>query len=236
MKKTLYFLAMLVLAFGANLALTERAEAKKKQYPACAFRPTIAIDTFRTENIYIGWDEFAGNARDVVVNELVNSGCYRVVERGNSGLVARGFDREQAIRQSGAARPGQKAARPQEVTLAGKLVQCALTGVTKNQVGGSIGGIGYGGGHFGLGRVSPRSSKISITCRIYDSSTSEILASIKKSKSKFDIGLLGAGGGRTVIGGDFFYKTPAGKTIAALIHNVLVELTNRIQKNPWSSS
>lgn len=234
MKKILPLLATFCLLAIASLTLPQIAEAKKKDFPGCSFRPTVAVDGFRTENIYIGWNEFAGNARDVVVNELVNSGCWRVVERGNSGLVSRGYDREQAIKQAGAARPGQREARSGDVTSASKLVQCALTGVSRNNLGGSFGGVGFGGGKFGLGRVAPRSSKISITCRIYDSSNSEILASVQKSKSKFDIGFLGAGGGKISFGGDFFYKTPAGKTLASLIRETLIELTGRVQKNPWA--
>jgi len=226
----------LAILGGGLSALPQEALAKKKEYPTCAFRPSVAVDQFRTENLYIGWDDFAGNARDVVVNELVNSGCWRVVERGTSGLVSTGYDREQAIQAAGASRPGQRAARPGEVSLAGKLVQCALTGVTRNQIGGSLGGFGLGHGGFGGGTVSPRASKISLTCRIYDSSTSEILASIQKSKSKVDFGVAGFGGpGGFGLGGDFFYKTPAGKTIAALIHDTLLELTTRVQKNPWAN-
>ncbi len=236
MKNILLSIANLAIALGISLGLPGLAEAKKAEYPVCAFRPSVGVDDFRTENFYIGWNDFSGNARDVVVNELTNSGCYRVVERGTTGLVSGGYDREQAIKAAGASRPGQNTARSGEVTLADKLVQCALTGVTKDQVGGSIGGFGVGGGGFGLGNVSPRSSTISITCRVYDSSTSEVLASVQKDKSKFDFGALGAGGGNIAFGGDFFYNSPAGKTIAALIRDVLVDLTQKIQKNPWSQT
>jgi curli biogenesis system outer membrane secretion channel CsgG len=224
-----------VLIITLSIMGTSQVAEAKKDFPTCSFKPSVAVDSFRTENIYIGWNEFAGNARDVVVNELVNSGCWRVVERSNTGLVSGGYDKEQAIKQAGAARPGQKSARSGQVTLADKLVQCALTGVSRNNVGGSIGGFGVGGGKFGLGKVAPKSSRISITCRIYDSSTSEVLASVEKSKSKVDIGVLGAGGGKVALGGDFFYNTPAGKTMAALIKETLVDLTKRVQKNPWSS-
>lgn len=234
MKMKISLLSALFLAVSV-FGISAPALAKKSEFPPCSYKPTVAVDSFRTENIYIGWNEFAGNARDVVVNTLTNSGCWRVVERGHTGLVSGGYDREQAIKQAGAARGGQKAARSGDVTLADKLVQCALTGVSRNNVGGSIGGFGVGGGHFGLGSVAPRSSRISITCRIYDSSTSEILASVERSKSKVDIGVLGAGGGNVALGGDFFYNTPAGKTMAALIKDTLVDLTNRVQKNPWSN-
>ena len=230
-------LAGLSLLVGSLAFLPNSALAKKAEYPVCSFKPSVAVDQFRTENFYIGWDEFAGNARDVVVNDLANSGCWRVVERGESGIVSGGYDREQAIKGVGAARHGQKGARSGQVTLADKLVQCALTGVTHNQVGGSIGGFGLGAGGFGGGAVAPRASNISITCRIYDSSTSEVLASVQKDKSKVDIGTAGfGGGGGFALGGDFFYKDPAGKAIAGLIHDTLIELTDRVQKNPWAAN
>lgn len=236
MRKILTTLSLtLTFALASACLPFLQAEAKNKKWPDCSFRPTVAVDTFRTENIYIGWDEFAGNARDLMVNELVNSGCWRVVERGHSGLVSGGYDREQAIQQAGAARPGQRAARPGEVTLAGKLVQCALTGVTRNQMGGSLGGIGFqGAGGYGLGKVAPRSTKLMVTCRVYDSSTSEIVASVSHDKNKVDVGILGAGGGKVSLSGDFFYKTPLGKTLAKLIQETLIDLTDRVQKNPWA--
>jgi curli biogenesis system outer membrane secretion channel CsgG len=97
--------------------------------------------------------------------------------------------------------------------------------------------MGWGGGGFGGGAVAPKSSNISITCRIYDSSTSEVLASVQKDKSKMDIGVAAFGGpGGYALGGDFFYKDPIGKTMAALIHDTLVDLTGRVQKNPWSAN
>ncbi len=222
-------LALAIVALGA-LAIAPQAGAKAKQYPPCPNRPTVAVDTFRTENIYIGWDQFAGNARDVVVDELTNSGCFRVVERG-PGLVSQGYDKEQAIKGT-VGRPGQSAAKSQNVTLASRLVQFALTGVAENNIGGSIGGFGVGGGNFGLGSVAPRASTIEMTCRIYDASTSEVLASSRVKKSKFDIGVLGAGGGSLAFGGDFFYKTPVGKTIAGLIHDCAVGLAERTANIP----
>lgn len=232
MKKWFLAASALVVAVGSVAGLSGTAEAKKKEYPACANRPTVAVDQFRTENIYIGWDEFAGNARDVVVNELTNSGCFRVVERGGYG-VGEGYEREQFLQQSGRSRRGQKAAKGGNVTLASRLVQFALTGVSKDNIGGSFGGMGFGKGGFGLGAVAPKSTNIRMTCRIYDSSTSEVLASTEVSKNKFDIGVLGAGAGSGLgFGGDFFYKSPAGKAIADMIHDCSVELAKRTQNIP----
>jgi len=232
MKKFLIAASAAVVAVTGLLIINPNVQAGKKQYPACTSQPTVGVDTFRTENIYIGWDQFAGNARDVVVNELTNSGCFRVVERGGIG-VGSGYEREQAIQARGQSRHGQHAARGGNVTLASRLVQFALTGVSKDNIGGSFGGLGVGSHGFGLGGVAPKSSEIEMTCRIYDSSTSEVLASSRVKKSKFDIGVLGAGGGAShVFGGDFFYNTPVGRTIADLIHDCSVDLASRTQNMP----
>jgi len=232
MKKCFTVASALILALGAIAGLSRSAEAKAKEYPPCTNKPTVAVDQFRTENIYIGWDQFAGNARDVVVNELTNSGCFRVVERGGYG-VGEGYDREQYLQNSGQARHGQRKARGGNVTLASRLVQFALTGVAQDNVGGSIGGLGLGHGGFGLGAVAPKTSNIRMTCRVYDSSTSEVLASTEVSKNKFDIGALGAGAGSSFgLGGDFFYKTPIGKTISEMVHDCSVELAKRTQGLP----
>ncbi|HEX5034835.1 MAG TPA: CsgG/HfaB family protein [bacterium] len=229
MMKRLTLASAAILAVGVALGFSQSAEAKKKEYPACSQQPTVAVDQFRYENIYIGWDEFAGAARDVAVNELTNSGCFRVVERGGAGVGA-GYDREQFLQATGQARPGQKKAKGGNVTLASRIVQFALTGVSKDNVGGSFGGLGVGGGKFGLGAVSPKSSNFRMTCRMYDSSTSEVLASTEVSKNKVDIGMLGAGGGSTLgFGGDFWYKNPVGKAVSEMIHDCAVQLAERTQ-------
>jgi len=229
MMKRLTLASATILAVGIAFGFSHPAEAKKKEYPACSSQPTVAVDQFRLENIYIGWDEFAGSARDVVVNELTNSGCFRVVERGGAG-VGGGYDREQYLQATGQARRNQKKAQGGNVTLASRIVQFALTGVSKDNVGGSFGGLGLGGGKFGLGAVAPKASNLRMTCRMYDSSTSEVLASTEVSKSKVDIGMLGAGGGSNLgFGGDFWYKTPVGKTMSELIHDCAVELAKRTQ-------
>jgi curli biogenesis system outer membrane secretion channel CsgG len=229
MMKRITLASAAILAVSVALGLSNPAEAKKKEYPACSQQPTVAVDQFRLENIYIGWDEFAGSARDVVVNELTNSGCFRVVERGGAG-VGSGYDREQYLQATGQARRNQKKAQGGNVTLASRIVQFALTGVSKDNVGGSFGGLGIGGGKFGLGAVSPKSSNMRMTCRIYDSSTSEVLASTEVSKNKVDIGLLGAGGGSGLgFGGDFWYKNPVGKVVSEMIHDCSVELAKRTQ-------
>lgn len=227
MMKRLTLASAMVLAVGVALGFSQSAEAKKKEYPACSNQPTVAVDQFRLENIYIGWDEFAGSARDVVVNELTNSGCFRVVERGGAGVGA-GYDREQFLQATGQARPGQKKAKGGNVTLASRIVQFALTGVSKDNVGGSFSGLGLGGGKFGLGSVAPKSTNMRMTCRIYDSSTSEVLAATEVSKNKMDIGVLGAGGGNSLgLGGDFWFKNPVGKIMSEMIHDCSVKLAER---------
>ncbi len=228
-KKSFVF-ALTILGFVSFLLPTS-SQAKKKEYPNCAHQPTVAVDSFQTENVFVGWSEFATNARELVVDELTNSGCYKVVERGGAG-VGTGYDREQFLKATGQARQGQKSAKSGNVTLASRLVQFAITGATANSVGGSLGGFGVGHGGFGLGAVSPKGTNLQMTCRVYDSSTSEVLASTKVSKTKVDVGALGAGGGNVALGGDFFYKNPVGKTVAAMVHDCAVDLTQRTQNIP----
>ena len=218
----------LALAMTSTLALSQMGHAKQKEFPACSARPTVAVDTFRTEHIEMGWgEEFAINARDVAVTELTNSGCFRVVERGGSGVSA-GFEREKGLEARGDTRKGQKRVKG-NVTIADRLVQFALTGASSGNVGGSFGGGGFGGGKFGAGAVAPKSSAFQMNCRIYDSRSTEVLAAASVKKSKVDVSAAGLGGGKLGFGGDFFYKTPLGKTITALIHDCAVELASRTQ-------
>jgi curli biogenesis system outer membrane secretion channel CsgG len=229
MMKRIILASATILAVGIALGFSHPAEAKKKEYPACTHQPTVAVDQFRFENLAFGWDELAVGSRDVAVNELTNSGCFRVVERGGAG-VGGGYDREQYLQATGQARRNQKKAQGGNVTLASRIVQFALTGVSKDNVGGSLGGLGMGGGKFGLGAISPKSSNLRMTCRMYDSSSSEVLASAEVSKNKFDIGMLGAGGGNSLgIGGDFWIKSPIGKAMSEMIHDCAVQLATRTQ-------
>jgi len=224
-----YYSLGLSVAFIVVLAMVPHNAFSKKSklaYPSCSEKMSVAVDTFRTENISIDWNDFSMNARDVVVNELVNSGCYRVLERGGYS-VSQGFEREQYLRQTHA-KAGQNDARSKNVKLAGKLVSFAMTGASKDNIGGTIAGLGGSWGGFGFGRISPKASKFCMTCRIYDSSTSEIMASEEVCKSKVDFRISGGGGAGFGVGGDFFVKSPLGQTIASAIHDCSVKLTNKI--------
>ncbi len=223
--KLRYMLLSTILA--ATLTNSTYAKSKKMEYPMCSEKMSVAVDEFRTENFSFDWKDFSMNARDVVINELVNSGCYRVLERG-SYSVGKGYEREQFIRDNYAAK-GQKAAAAKKVKLAGKLVSFAMTQASKNTVGGTLAGLGgsWGGG-YGFGGISPKASKMCITCRMYDSSTSEIMSSQEVCKTKVDFSILAGGGkGWGGLGGNFFVNTPIGKTISQAIHECSVKMTQK---------
>lgn len=232
MKKKLIF-SLAVLGFVSGGAFNASAK-KTEEFPVCQYRPIVAVGEFTTENLFMGNREAAINMRDELVNQLVNSGCYKVVERGRQGIVSSGYDREQGIKAVGASRKGQKGARSGQVTLAEKILTCALTSVSKDNTGGGISGLGGGLGGFGGGGVNVKSSKIEMTCRIYDSSTSEIIASATNSKSKVDTGVAAGGGSRTMgLGANFYTGNPLGKVIRSLIRQNIIDITKTVQKNPW---
>ena len=142
-----------ILGLAVVLALlsTDAWAKKKVEEPInCGRRVTVAVDRFKTENISVGWwnDDVALNSREVLVDELVQSGCFNVLEREDYSMAPAGVMNEKALARSGEARSGSKAAKKRQMKVAENLASCALTGVSKDKEGFGIGG---GGGGFGGG-------------------------------------------------------------------------------------
>lgn len=213
------------------------AHAKKKveAYPACSSKVPVAVDRFKTENISVGWwnKDVALNSREVAVDELVNSGCFSVLEREEGSMAPVGVMNEKNLARSDEAKSGSKAAKKKQMKVAENLVSYALTGVSKDNSGFGIGGIGggFGGGSGGIGGigVGTKKSDISLSCKLINTSSSEILASsrVTISDSSLNVGLAGGGGSLGGFGGGglgFFKDTKIGKMMAEAIHNCTVNL------------
>lgn len=170
---------------------------------AQASRPTVAIldlDFGSVQQWWSGnWDIGKGVA-DLLVDELVNDGSYRVIERKrlDAILAEQNFSNSDRADPSGASVAKIGKALGVKYLIVGSITKF---GTENSKIGGGAGG--YGGGRFGLGRVGTSKGKatVALTLRVIDTSTGEIMASAKGEAQSSRSGLmLGGAGGRGVGG------------------------------------
>jgi curli biogenesis system outer membrane secretion channel CsgG len=166
-------------------------------------RPTVAVldlDFGSVQQWWSGnWDIGKGVA-DLIVDELVNDGSFRVIERKRLDAILA----EQNFSNSDRADPSAASVAKIGKALGVKyLVVGSITkfGTENRNVG--VGGGGFGGGRFGLGKVGTSKGKatVALTVRMIDTSTGEILISAKGQAESSRSGLLLGGGGGAGAGG-----------------------------------
>jgi curli biogenesis system outer membrane secretion channel CsgG len=165
-------------------------------------RPTVAVLNFEFGSVQHWWSgnqDIGAGIADMVVDELVNDGSFRVIERQQLDAIMA----EQDLAQSERADPSAKA-----LVQIGKLIgaRYIVTGsVTKfgtENSSKSVGGGGWGS-KYGVGSVGTAKGKanVAITTRIIDTTTGEIMASAKGEGTSKRSGLLLAGAGGGAAGG-----------------------------------
>jgi curli biogenesis system outer membrane secretion channel CsgG len=166
-------------------------------------RPTVAVldlDFGSVQQWWSGnWDIGKGVA-DLIVDELVNDGSFRVIERKRLDAILA----EQNFSNSDRADPSATSVAKIGKALGVKyLVVGSITkfGTENRNVG--VGGGAFGGGRFGLGKVGTSKGKatVALTVRMIDTSTGEILISAKGQAESSRSGLLLGGGGGAGAGG-----------------------------------
>ena len=165
-------------------------------------RPTIAVLDFDYGTIQRWWDgnqDIGAGISDMLVDELVNDGSFRVIERKRLDAIMA----EQNLAQSERADPSAKT-----LIQIGKLlgVRYVVTGSvtkfgTENDTK-SVSGGGWGS-RFGVGSVGTAKGKanVAVTARVIDTTTGEIMASAKGEGKSKRSGLLLAGAGGGAAGG-----------------------------------
>ena len=184
-------------SFVAPFALGLAIVAVPAPAAAQSSRPTVAIldlDFGSVQQWWSGnWDIGKGIA-DLIVDELVNDGSYRVIERKRLDAILA----EQNFSNSDRADPSAASVAKIGKALGVKyLIVGSITkfGTENRNVG--VGGRGWGGSKFGIGRVGTSKGKatVGITLRVVDTSTAEIMASAKGEAESSRSGLLLGGGG-----------------------------------------
>jgi len=211
-----------VAAVLAMAGLVGTAEAQSK-------RPTVAVMDFDYGAVNNWWSGVWGNydigkgMSDQVVDELVNDGSFRVIERKKLDTVLA----EQDFAQSDRADPS-----------AAKLAQVGKVLGVKYIISGSItkfatsdkkyGGGGLIGGKLGGLGLKKAKSEVTVTARMIDATTGEIMLSAKgegisNKGGGLTVGGFGGGGGAAFSMGSSEYKASALGEAQEMACKLLVE-------------
>jgi curli biogenesis system outer membrane secretion channel CsgG len=163
---------------------------------------------------------------DLLVNQLVNDGTYRVFERAALDKIIN----EQNFSNSDRANPAT-AAKIGALAGVDTIIIGDITTFGRDDKNYGGGAVGYGLGKVGLGGVGVHKAKavVEITARIVDVNTGEILASVtghgESKRSGTDMlggggGWSGGGGGRVDMGSSNFGQTIIGEATTASVAQV----------------
>lgn len=219
----------------AAVALLATISASPVMAQSRANRPTVAVLDLDFASIQRWWEnnwDVGKGVADLIVDELVNDGSYRIIERKRlDALLA-----EQNFSNSDRAEPDAATVSKMGKMLGVKyLMVGSLTkfGTENKKVG--IGGGGWGGGGLGIGRIGTSKGKanVAVTMRIIDTSTGEILASAKGEGTSSRSGLLlggggggwgGGGGGEISMGSSDFRETILGEATDKAVKDLVAKL------------
>lgn len=187
-------------------------------------KPTIAVMKFENRAPFpLSWDLGTGT-RDVLVDRLVQTSRYHVIERPEIDSVLREIN----FQQSGMTRAQEKA-RLGQIKNVQYLIKGTVTDFT--HVSSSSGFLSTSS--FGLFGGSNR-AVMAITMYVVDVESGEIVVSetIQESVKASDLNVR-AVYKDVAFGGSVFYKTPLGEATANVIDKAVVKVTESIASRPW---
>ena len=232
------FLRSIVVAGAAALAVVATPDLAAAQSKSS--RPTVAVldlDFGSVQQWWSGnWDIGKGVA-DLLVDELVNDGSFRVIERKRLDAILA----EQNFSNSERADPDAASVAKIGKALGVKyLIVGSITKFGTENKNMGVNGGAFGGGKFGIGKVGTSKGKatVAVTVRMVDTSTGEIMISAKGQAESSRSGMLlggagggGAGGGGEVaMGSSEFRETILGeateKAVTMVTTNLVAKKTN----------
>lgn len=166
-------------------------------------RPTVALMDFDFGAVQRWWSgnwDIGKGIADLIVDELVNDGSYRVIERKRLDAVLA----EQNFSNSDRADPAAaKVAKLGQALGVKYLIIGSITEFGTENKSTKIGGGGFGGGKLGIGGIGKSSGKanVTITARIIDTSTAEVMASARGEGTSKRGGFSVSGGAFSKFGG-----------------------------------
>jgi curli biogenesis system outer membrane secretion channel CsgG len=187
-------------------------------------KPTVAVMKFENRApMSMGWNLGDGTA-DVLVDKLMATGRYHVVERAELGEVAK----ELKLQQSGVTRPELRAQKGR-VKNAQYLIKGTITDF--GIVSGDKGFMGLGGLDFAGGG---NRAVMGVTVYVIDVESGEIVCSNSFQESLRAGDAASAANYKSVaFGGSTFYSTPLGKATEKVVKRAVKEITLAIAARPW---
>jgi curli biogenesis system outer membrane secretion channel CsgG len=223
-KNRLPFLTTLLTLTLLLTTLTGCATPNNPRAEACV-KPTIAVMKFENRAQFpLAWD-LGGGTRDVLVDRLVKTDRYRVIERPEIDSILR----ELQFQQSGATRAHERAALGQL-----KNVQYLIKGTVTDFTHVSSASGFLSTGPLGLFGGSNRAVK-AMTVYVVEVESGEIVVSqtVQESVSASDLNVK-AVYKDVAFGGNVFYKTPLGEATAKVIDKAVAGVTQAIANRPWA--
>jgi curli biogenesis system outer membrane secretion channel CsgG len=205
-----------LLALGSGIFVSETSAAPKK---------TIAVSEFENKSGWSGGWKIGWGMQEMMATSLIDTGLFSVLERQDLSSVMA----EQDLGASGRAASGSAAAVGQ-LARAQILISGAVTEFEEKK-GGEGAGIGFKGFRIG---GSHEQAHVAINVRIYDTTTGEVLDSLRVAGSA-DAGGLKIGYSNADFGGDLggFRKTPLGEATQEAIDEAVKQIASRLKGVPW---
>ncbi|MDP8235356.1 MAG: CsgG/HfaB family protein [Candidatus Erginobacter occultus] len=205
-----------LLALGLGIFTAEIFAAPKK---------TIAVSEFENKSGWSGGWKIGWRMQEMMATSLIDTGRFTVLERQDLSSVMA----EQDLGASGRAASGSAAAVGQ-LARAQILISGAVTEFEEKK-GGEGAGIGFKGFRIG---GSHEQAHVAINVRIYDTTTGEVLDSLRVAGSA-DAGGLKIGYSNSDFGGDLggFRKTPLGEATQEAIDEAVQKIASRLKNVPW---
>ncbi len=230
-----------IAIFGAALAISP-ASAQQPEKRRVAIMDFSYATVMNSVQAVFGTNQDVGRGiSDLLVNQLVNDGTYRVIERQalDKILKEQNFSNSDRADTSTAAKIGKVLGVDTIIT--GDITQFGRDDQNKN-----IGGGGGRWGGYGLGGVGMHKAKavVEVTARLVDVNTGEILASATGhgESSRSGSNLLGGGGsgwtgggGHVDMGSSNFGATIIGEAVKGAVTNLATQLDADSGKLPHNT-
>lgn len=168
-------------------------------------RPTVAVIDFEFGSIQQWWSgnqDIGKGIADMLVDELVNDGSFRLIERARLDAIIAEQNLSNSERAAPSARTMAEIGKLLGVRylIVGSVTKFGTEASSKSVSGGAI------GRRYGVGNVGTSKGKasVAITTRIIDTTTGEIMASAKGDGTSKRSGLL-LGGAAAGVGGQIAF-------------------------------
>jgi curli biogenesis system outer membrane secretion channel CsgG len=184
----------LTAILAGSLLFVSQMEAQQKKRVAVINFDYATVQSW-VQQIFGSNQDIGKGIADLLVDRLVGSGVYSVIERNalDKVMAEQNFSNSDRADATTAAKLGRVLGV--DAIVIGSITQFGRDDKNTNIGGGALGGVT---GRFGIGGVRRNKSQavVGITARMIDTSTAEILASVsgKGESTRSGTGLIGSGG------------------------------------------